>query len=239
MPLFHQLAYINFDLQQPEQLEFHALYRLKAHLRALYSIQHIPSTLTMSSSTYKPGLAPWREQFLSHISKMTSPEFTFSTISYTSDGEPVPRARTCVFRGFWCCVPEDSRNTAERNPNAYESDMPMLSTDVRMEKVSEVIRSAPGANLDQKDVSASDGGGPVEAVWWVKEQGIRTQWRVRGDAWALGLDIEEEHKESSLRVKHALGTRMRCVDDSAREKWSWEKEVGVVFGAQSPAIKGI
>lgn len=193
----------------------------------------------MSLLNSKSGPAPWREQFLSHLSKMTSPEFTFSTLAHSSDGNPIPRARTCIFRGLWCCVPEDVRNAAERNPGAYESDMPMFSTDVRMEKTAEVIRSAPGANHDNIDVYASDGGGPVEAVWWVKEQNVMTQWRVRGDAWILGPDIGENNKEGSVRVKQALSTRMRCLDEVARDDWSWDREVGVVFGAQSPSIKGI
>jgi pyridoxamine 5'-phosphate oxidase len=195
-----------------------------------------------------PTTAPWRAQFLSHISSMTSPEFTFSTISmvnpdHVGGGVAVPRSRTCIFRGLWCGIPESNHNPAERNPAAYESDCPMLSTDVRMEKAKEVIRSAPKAPAGQtrvaeRDVEGSDGGGPVEAVWWVKEEGIMVQWRMRGDAWVLGPDVSEEGKENVQRVRRELGQRMRVVDQDATAEWKWERELRVAFGAQSPGIKG-
>jgi len=111
------------------------------------------STSKMSPSEPNTNPAPWRSQFLSHISKMTSPEFTFSTLHISPHGVPSPRARTCIYRGLWSCLPDDERNKAERNPAIYESDMPMFTTDVRMEKAAEVIRSAQGAGF----VLGSDG----------------------------------------------------------------------------------
>jgi pyridoxamine 5'-phosphate oxidase len=133
-------------------------------------------------------------------------------------------------------VPEDERNTAERNPPAYASDMPMFSTDVRMEKAAEVIRSALDAPRD-RSVEVSDGGGPVEAVWWVKGNGVATQWRVRGDAWVLGEDIGGEG-DGPVRVRKALMERMRVVREDGVGDWKWKREIGVVFGAQSQGIKG-
>jgi len=77
----------------------------------------------------------------------------------------------------------------------------------------------------------------VEAVWWVKDEGIMTQWRVRGDAWVIGPDADES-KESANWAREALEQRMRCSDESKREEWKYGREVTAVFGAQSPAMKG-
>lgn len=132
-------------------------------------------------------------------------------------------------------MPADERNKAPRNPDIYSSDLPLFTTDVRMEKASEIIRSARDV-LGDVDASGSGGGGPVEAVWWVEEMG--TQWRVRGDGWVVcDSDIDEEG-EAARKVRDALQSRMRTQDQEAESKWSWQKEVGVVFGAQSPGIKG-
>jgi len=132
-------------------------------------------------------------------------------------------------------MPHDERNKAERNPDVYSSDLPIFTTDVRMEKAGEIIKSAPGAS-GSEDVSVSGGGGPIEAVWWIEETG--TQWRIRGDAWIVhDSDVESDGLQAK-KVREAIQPRMRTTDEVAGRNWSWTREVGVVFGAQSPGIKG-
>jgi pyridoxamine 5'-phosphate oxidase len=132
-------------------------------------------------------------------------------------------------------MPADERNDAERNPDVYSSDLPIFTTDVRMEKAGEVIKSAPGASGNE-DLEGSGGGGPIEAVWWIEETG--TQWRVRGDAWIIHDSDIEDGGAAAQKVRDAIESRMRMKGQGAAQEWSWKKEVGVVFGAQSPGIKG-
>lgn len=98
----------------------------------------------------------------------------------------------------------------------------------------------------------SGGGGPVEAVWWVNVQPkedekdkkkIMSQWRIRGEAFVVGPDIEahkdEKEQSSGVRtVKSQLGSRMRIVDEGKEGDWSWQREVRALFGNQSPGIRG-
>lgn len=145
---------------------------------------------------------------------MDSPEFVFTSLhAAESKGSPVPyvpRARTCIFRGFFAELPENKHNEAPRNDRVFESDMLTLTTDVRMAKVPEIFSSSAGkGGVDQSQ--GSGGGGPVEAVFWCKE--VMTQWRIRGDAYVLGNDIEGSGEESSgtRTVKSKVGERMRVV----------------------------
>ena len=84
----------------------------------------------------------------------------------------------------------------------------------------------------------SGGGGPVEAVFWVKD--VMTQWRIRGEAFIVGKDIEGEGDESSgvRTVKSEVGERMRVVKEEAREGWSWAKELTAHFGNLNPGMRG-
>jgi len=113
----------------------------------------------------------------------------------------LPRARTCVYRGLWGDLPPNDRNPAPRNPPLYESDLPVFTTDARMEKALELVETAPttststGTNLHQaspEDPSSrligTGGGGPVEAVFWAEKPA--TQWRLRGNAWIFGPDAD-------------------------------------------------
>ena len=207
--------------------------------------------------------APWRELFAEHIGDMQAPIFTLATLhpssaaSATSTslaGLPpppppgVPRARTCVFRGLWGTLPHNDRNKAPRNPALYESDLPVFTTDARMDKMGELL--GPGA-----DDGLSGGGGPVEAVWWASRPG--TQWRVRGEAWVLGPDIESD-APGAQRAQRAIFARMRVLapspasgeeekegedddDESAAaraKQWSWRREVTGHFGNLSPQMRG-
>ncbi|CZS88751.1 hypothetical protein WAI453_010631 [Rhynchosporium graminicola] len=199
----------------------------------------------MSTTSAPPatsvGVAPWRPLFLSHVSKMASPEFVFSSLHPAqSKDSPVPylpRARYCVFRGMWAELPENKRNTAPQNERVYESELLTLTTDVRMEKVPEIFASSAGHGKVSQS-QGSGGGGPVEAVFWIKDVG--TQWRIRGEAFIVGRDIEGEGDESSgvRTVKSEVGGRMRIVKEEGKEAWSWSKELTAHFGNLSPGMRG-
>lgn len=191
----------------------------------------------------KPVLppAPWKALFNQHVSKMPTPQFVLSTLAAAPPGSPtpfVPRARYCIFRGFWTELPENSHNDAERNPKVYESDCPTLTTDVRMEKVGQIFGTSAGHAESSEQTQGSGGGGPVEAVWWIEETG--TQWRIKGRAYIVANDIEGKEESSGVRtVKSEVGRRMRIVDDTKEREWSWTRELTASFGNQSPGIKGI
>lgn len=184
--------------------------------------------------------APWKSLFSQHLSQMKPPQFVLSTVERAPSGSPtpyVPRARYCIFRGFWAELPENEHNDAERNPKVYESDLPTFTTDVRMEKVGQIFGTGPGHAEHEDQIQGSGGGGPVEAVWWTEETG--TQWRIKGKAYIVADDIESKEESSGVRtVKSEIGKRMRIVDDSTIGDWSWSRELTGNFGNQSPGIKG-
>lgn len=201
--------------------------------------------------------APWRQIFLAHISKMPSPEFAMATLhavpaADASEATPtptptptpyLPRLRFLIFRGMWSELPENKHNQAPKNERVYETDMPTFTTDVRMEKVSEIFSTSAGHGA-WPQTQGSGGGGPVEAVWWVKE--VMTQWRMRGEAFVVGPDIEDPAGEESSgvrTVKSAIGKRMRLAKDGKSgtadaEDWSWAREVTAHFGNLSPVMRG-
>lgn len=136
-------------------------------------------------------------------------------------------------------LPENKHNTAPANPKVYESDLPTFTTDVRMSKVPEIFASSKGHG-DPSQSQGSGGGGAVEAVFWIKE--TMTQWRIKGDAYVIGEDIEGEGQQSSgvLTVKAAVGSRMRINPALEHEKsnWSWATELTGHFGNISPGMRG-
>ncbi len=140
---------------------------------------------------------------------------------------------------MWGELPENKHNEAPRNPRAYESEMPTFTTDVRMQKVLEIFSSSAGHAEKDEQVQGSGGGGPVEAVWWIKDTG--TQWRIKGEAFVVGTDIEGEGGESSgvRTVKSEVGERMRVVDGSKGHEWSWGRELTGHFGNCSPGMRGM
>jgi pyridoxamine 5'-phosphate oxidase len=197
------------------------------------------STTAPSASVLPP--APWKQLFNEHISKMKSPEFVLGTLDAAPKGSPtpyVPRVRYCIFRGFWAELPENKHNNAERNPKIFASDCPTFTTDVRMEKVGQIFATSAGHAESREQVQGSGGGGPVEAVYWVKETG--TQWRIKGRAYVVADDIEEAEESSGVRtVKSEVGKRMRVLEEGKEGDWSWQRELTGFFGNQSPGIKGI
>lgn len=201
--------------------------------------------MASTSSSQAPKAAPWRESFLSHLDQMDKPEFVFSTVhpsnSKDSTTPYVPRARFCIFRGFWAELPENKHNEAERNDTIYTSDLPTLTTDVRMQKTPELFSSSAGHADDDSLVQGSGGGGPCEAVWWAKESMV--QWRMKGEAFVVAGDIEHEggqSKESSgvRTVKSEIGKRMRVVKEDGKDAWSWKRELRAHFGNLSPGMRG-
>jgi pyridoxamine 5'-phosphate oxidase len=197
------------------------------------------SSTTPAASVLPP--APWKSLFNDHLSKMSPPEFVLGTMAAAPSGSPtpyVPRVRYCIFRGFWSELPENKHNDAERNPRAFESDLPTFTTDVRMEKVGQLFGTGPGHAKSDEQTQGSGGGGPVEAVWWNKETG--TQWRIKGKAFVVANDTEGAEESSGVRtVKSEVGKRMRLVDESNEKDWSWARELTASFGNQSPGIKGM
>ncbi|KAF2721623.1 hypothetical protein K431DRAFT_303374 [Polychaeton citri CBS 116435] len=201
--------------------------------------------MSSTSSASSPQPAPWRSQFLEHVSSMDSPEFVFSSLHPSpTEGASVPylpRARYCIFRGFWSELPENKHNQAPQNERVYESEMPTFTTDVRMNKPIEIFAPSAGHAKDESQTQGSGGGGPCEAVWWVK--GKMTQWRVKGQAFIVAPDIEgqgEQSKESSgvRTVKSELGSRMRIVKQDGVDQWSWNRELTAHFGNNSPGMRG-
>ena len=197
-------------------------------------LAQVARTIYMST-TKSHGGAPWRSLFLSHISQMGSPEFVFSTLHPSEDKRSpipyVPHARYCIFRGMWAELLDNKYNDAPRNACAYESDLLTLTTDPRMAKVPEIFESS----AESHEVSQSGGGGPVEAVFFVRE--AMTQWRFKGKAYVVGPDIEDS-SPAALMVKRKVGERMRALNEDGLGEWSWAREITAHFGNLSPAMRG-
>ena len=112
-----------------------------------------------------------------------------------------------------------------------------------MQKVGQIFATSAGHASSDEQVQGSGGGGPVEAVWWIKDTG--TQWRVRGEAFVVGKDIDdvkEGEGSSGVRtVRSEVGRRMRRVDEGetkGEEEWSWGRELTAHFGNCSPSMRG-
>lgn len=173
--------------------------------------------------------APWRAQFLSDIKQMDQPSFTLASLHASPSGA-VPRARTCIYRGLWASLPPNDKNTAPHNPALFETDLPVLTTDVRMDKVPDLFSSG-------KASSSSGGGGSVEAMWWVVA--TQTQWRVRGSAWVLAPGDIGGESEGAKAVREAVGARMQRTSEAGKEEeWDWEREVVAQFGNLGPGMRG-
>lgn len=138
---------------------------------------------------------------------------------------------------MWGELPENSHNDAPRNKAVYESDLLTLTTDVRMQKVSDIFTTSPGHASSPEQIQGSGGGGPVEAAFWIKEK--QTQWRISGTAYVLAEDIEgkEGEQSSGVRtVKSEVGAWMRPVKEEG--EWSWTTELTAHFGNLSPSMRG-
>lgn len=241
---YQHFDFLFFSLITSQTIYLQALTELNFKIASSPSIRLLRIARTMSTSSKTPtsvGAAPWRSQFMNHLSKMDSPEFVLaSLLSADSKDSPtpyVPRARTCIFRGLWAELPENKHNEAPQNERVYESDLLTFTTDVRMSKVPEIFASSQGHGVKEQS-QGSGGGGPVEAVFWVKE--VKTQWRISGTAFIVGTDIEGDGEESSgvRTVKSEVGQRMRVLREEGKEEWSWGKELTAHFGNCSPGMRG-
>lgn len=234
----------------------------------------------MGRSPLQVAPAPWRAAFVAHLETLDSPTFVLSSVhlvpsvgkalSGRLDAAPekeaeaesgaaaaaawTPRARTVVYRGMWAGLTANPRNPAPRNPNSYKTDLLTITTDVRMEKVSEMFGScgtaqgtdsAPQSPPPLQQAPQSRVGGPVECVLWVPQ--AKTQWRIRGRIYMIGPDIE---LDAALPVREAVGAHMRrqrdgntettagAVVTTQAETWSWATELTAHFGNLSPLMRG-
>lgn len=110
-----------------------------------------------------------------------------------------------------------------------------------MSKVFDVFATGKGKGTKEQSRSGTGGGGPVEAVYWVKEN--KVQWRVRGRCWLVGWnDVEGDDGQNSgtVTVKAQVGRYMRDVPVKEGQKgnWSWRTEVENWFENLSPMMRG-
>lgn len=190
----------------------------------------------MTSATGS-GPAPWKAAFDSHLQKLgSSPEFYLATVSH----EGSPRVRACIHRGFWTRLPENAHNKLPKNAAIYDSDCPTFTTDARMSKVYDIFATGKGKGTLEQSRAGTGGGGPVEAVYWVKD--VMTQWRVKGQCWIIGADDVEHEGEGDMQnsgtvtMKAVLQRHMRRTGEAG--EWSWKREVENHFGNLSPSMKG-
>ncbi|KAI1409125.1 pyridoxamine 5'-phosphate oxidase-domain-containing protein [Hypoxylon sp. FL1857] len=216
---------------------------------ALLTTPHLhPSSLscrTMATASSTLGPAPWRKSFLEHLKAMASIEFTLGTVRKIASKNGtvyVPRARTCAFRGMFAELAAHPDNTAELNPDLYESDLLTFTTDRRMDKAAELFgveTDGTYGDADDERVKGTGGGAPVEAVFWVKEKA--TQWRFRGRAYVLAPDVDTS--EEGKRVVATLTERMRRKNSdsdsgSSGKEWGFSREITAHFGNTSPLMRG-
>lgn len=183
--------------------------------------------------------SPWKPIFEQHLDKIgaSSAEFVLGTVTL----EGLPSVRYCIHRGFWAKLAENSHNKLPKNPDIYDSDCPVFTTDARMSKVFDIFATGKGKGDLEQSRSGTGGGGPVEAVYWVKD--IKVQWRIRGKCWLVAADdVEGDSAQNSgtMSVKAEVGRYMLPKGDhEAKHKdWSWKREVENQFENLSPGMRG-
>ncbi|KAJ5636320.1 FMN-binding split barrel-related protein [Penicillium longicatenatum] len=220
-----------------------SLLRISYHLSAtrcfvgLGKHQTIRRTLLFStiskmahSTNSRKIKAPWRDLLASHLKRTPGYEFTLGTVEHGPDGEPMPRVRTCGCRGFFPELElhpsgqEDMKQQAPGggNPDKYESDMLTFTTDVRMEKLDQIVGS------DHH----------VEAVFWLPD--LMNQWRVKGRAYAFGNpDVENPESSEDTKSMQRITDCLRFKEnyDESME-WTWDNVVTEYFANHSPAMRG-
>jgi hypothetical protein len=193
-----------------------------------------------------PAAAPWRTLFLSGLEKSSASSFTLSTIAHSNNPTkpPVPRARTVEFRGFFPKPASSLHHSAidalraqgiGMNPEVYESELFAITTDRRMGKVGQIAGTVASGDRN----ASGEGEEAVKGVFWF-EEGVMTQWRVRGKGVTIGGDRAGEEG-----VRERIFRRMRVVEgvdkDKALEevkKWEWERQVTTYFASHTPAMRG-
>lgn len=195
----------------------------------------------MSNSHPTPtSTAPWKPLFASHIEKLGGASAEFYLATVTEKG--LPSVRTCIHRGFWASLPENDHNKLPKNADLYETDCPTFTTDARMSKVFDIFATGKGKGSREQSRSGTGGGGPVEAVYWVKD--VMTQWRIRGKCWLISADDVEggtdaAQNSGTVSMKAELGRYMRETNTKADDgEWSWKTEVNNHFENLSPVMRG-
>lgn len=184
--------------------------------------------------------APWKEDFKAHLEHIggSSAEFYLATVT----PEGLPKVRTCIHRGFWGKLAENKHNELPKNPDIYDSDCLVSTTDARMEKTYHMFATGKGKGDREQAKSGTGGGGPVEAVYWVKD--TMTQWRISGKGWVVGADdlegTEDAQNSGTVTVKAQVGRYMRPINDheEKHKEWSWKRQVENQFENLSPGMRG-
>ncbi|KAK0388614.1 hypothetical protein NLU13_4857 [Sarocladium strictum] len=222
---------------------------ISASKRTIQLTQHLHR---MATPAPQPA-APWRSLFLDHISKLSPPTFTLSTLhpnpsssssssssSFSSAFRFTPRARTVVYRGMFASLPVNPKNPAKLNPEGvWESDLLTITSDARMEKIPELFSSGrEDGNGTAEEGAQSGEGGPFEAVFWVDK--ANTQWRIRGHAVVIGPDIDSSSHDATRKaiLAHMRQTSSSSSLDSPSPDFSFPTELTAHFGNLSPAMRG-
>ncbi|EER38341.1 conserved hypothetical protein [Histoplasma capsulatum H143] len=74
--------------------------------------------------------------------------------------------------------------------------------------------------------NGASGGGPIEAVFWVKD--AMTQWRIKGRAFVIGNESCDAGELWSREI----------FSDGGYTRWTWEKEITANFANLSPTMRG-
>jgi pyridoxamine 5'-phosphate oxidase len=112
-----------------------------------------------------------------------------------------------------------------------------------MNKAFEIFVTGKGKGNREESRSGTGGGGPVEAVYWVKD--VMMQWRVRGKCWLISADDVEGETDAAqnsgtVSMMAEVGRYMRRVggNNSSDEDWSYRREVINHFENLSPMMRG-
>ena len=113
-----------------------------------------------------------------------------------------------------------------------------------MTKVYDIFATGKGKGTLEQSRAGTGGGGPVEAVYWIKD--IKVQWRIRGKCWLVAADDvegEEAQNSGTVTVKAQVGRYMRSAaandDQQSKEgEWSWKTEVENWYENLSPGMRG-
>lgn len=185
---------------------------------------------TANAPSVRYSQAPWKDAFLADVQSMEGQVFAFSSLHHRrySETSSAPRSRFCAFRCFWTELSPNPLNPSERNPNVFNSELPVFTTDVRTSKIEDLFE------VDE-DPDLSGGGGACEAVWWAR--GSLTQWRLRGQAFVIAADIESSHS-GAQSARSSIALRMHQINSQAANEWSWATELTAIFGDLSPTKRG-
>ncbi|DAA72923.1 TPA_exp: Uncharacterized protein A8136_4848 [Trichophyton benhamiae CBS 112371] len=182
--------------------------------------------------------APWRPLFEEHVQAAGSPLLSLATVFKGINGNPFPRVRTCVLRGFFAGLQlhpnakrdlklasgrsandeSDDEDASYLNPRKYESDLLSITTDARSGKVKHIL-------------SGNEVGGPVECLLWSPK--AFAQWRIKGKAYVVGGSCSDTME---LKARQEVEQYLRLKEDTDKP-WSWEKEMTTQFANLSPAMR--